>query len=184
MPSPDFGIAAATQLDRLTDYVQARPAIQDVSASFCELRMPVFRYLASMLQNPSVAEELTQEVFVRFLIQLREGKPVRDTRVWIFRVARNLALDYKRGPVKPKSLNYKEVESTAPDPEQLAIKSQLMNQYEQKFARLSRQERHCLELRNEGLVYREIGEILGIRISSVATFLGRAIEKLTAGADS
>jgi RNA polymerase sigma-70 factor (ECF subfamily) len=46
------------------------------------------------------------------------------------------------------------------------------------LSRLSPQERQCLDLRSEGLSYREIGGILGIRIATVATFLARGIQKI------
>jgi len=44
--------------------------------------------------------------------------------------------------------------------------------------RLSLQERQCLNLRAEGLRYREIGEILGIATPTVGEFLRRAIKKM------
>lgn len=182
MPLSDIGIATIPSLERITERPQAEFSAKEVGDVFCELRMPVFRYLASILQNPSLAEELTQEAFVRFLLQVRDGKPIHNVRVWIFRVARNLALDSKRSR-RRLSLLGPSVESIAPSPEQLAMKSEQMNQYEQNLKALSPQERHCFELRNEGLVYREIGEVLGIRVSSVATFISRAIEKLSFGMD-
>jgi RNA polymerase sigma-70 factor (ECF subfamily) len=43
---------------------------------------------------------------------------------------------------------------------------------------LSVQERRCLELRAEGLRYREIAEALSIGSSTVETFLARAIRKI------
>ena len=43
---------------------------------------------------------------------------------------------------------------------------------------LSPQERHCLDLRSEGLCFREIAEVLSIRISTVETFLDRGIRKI------
>ena len=47
-----------------------------------------------------------------------------------------------------------------------------------EIERLSVQQRACLELRAQGLRYREIGEIIGISTSAVGEFLRRAIERL------
>ena len=44
---------------------------------------------------------------------------------------------------------------------------------------LSEQQKQCLFLRAEGFRYREIAEILGVSISTVAESLRRAIRKLT-----
>jgi RNA polymerase sigma-70 factor (ECF subfamily) len=46
------------------------------------------------------------------------------------------------------------------------------------LSRLSMQERQCMELRMEGLRYREIAEVLGTRISSVQSYLVRAVQKV------
>ena len=43
---------------------------------------------------------------------------------------------------------------------------------------LSAQQKQCLYLRAEGFRYREIAEILGVTISTVAESLRRAIKKL------
>ena len=44
--------------------------------------------------------------------------------------------------------------------------------------RIAAVERQCLNLRAEGLRYREIGEILGIATPTVGEFLRRAIKKM------
>jgi len=43
---------------------------------------------------------------------------------------------------------------------------------------LTLQERRCMELRAEGLRYREIAEVLSVRIPTVQTTLDRAIRKI------
>ncbi len=46
------------------------------------------------------------------------------------------------------------------------------------LARLSAQERNCVQLRSHGLRYREIAEVLAIRVPTVQTLLGRAMRKI------
>ena len=53
-----------------------------------------------------------------------------------------------------------------------------MEQLGKAWMTLSPQQRQCLHLRAEGLVYREIAETMHISISSVREFLGRAIARL------
>ena len=43
---------------------------------------------------------------------------------------------------------------------------------------LSSRESQCMQLRAEGLRYREIAEILGVRVPTVQTLLARAVKKL------
>jgi RNA polymerase sigma-70 factor (ECF subfamily) len=49
---------------------------------------------------------------------------------------------------------------------------------------LSEQETECIHLRAEGLRYREIAQILGIGISTVADSLRRALAKLAGERDA
>ena len=49
------------------------------------------------------------------------------------------------------------------------------------LASLSTAERHCLELRAEGLSYKEIAEILDMRMPTLVKYLGRIIQKLVKG---
>ena len=58
------------------------------------------------------------------------------------------------------------------------IERERMKQIGDAWKTLSAQQRQCLYLRAEGLKYREIGEVLGISISTVREFLTRAIGKL------
>jgi RNA polymerase sigma-70 factor, ECF subfamily len=152
----------------------------DISTFFRLHRTSVFRYLYSMLRNRTQAEDLTQETFVRLLTEIKAGKAVHNMRVWIFRVARNLAIDSKRNSRHIGTFMEREICSNELDPEQLAIQQQRESAYLRRLTCLSPQEHHCLELRSEGLPYREIADVLGISISSVRTFLVRAFEKLSA----
>ena len=51
----------------------------------------------------------------------------------------------------------------------------------QALAALSSEERHCLELRAEGLSYQEIAGILEMRLPTLVKYLGRIIQKLVKG---
>ena len=159
-----------------------KPA-HEIGPIFEQLRLPVYRYLLGVLRSPAEAEEITQEAFVRLLEEVQAGRRVREVRTWIFRVARNLAMDLYRQPMKYVTERLADRAAGGRDPEQLAIEQERMRRHEQALARLSSQEHQCLELRLEGLRYREIAAVLGISISSVATFLTRALTKLTERAD-
>jgi RNA polymerase sigma-70 factor (ECF subfamily) len=68
------------------------------------------------------------------------------------------------------------------------IEDRLINEERTKLLRdaishLSTQQKACLELRAQGLRYREIGEIMGISTSTVGEFLRRAIARLREALD-
>ena len=55
----------------------------------------VFRYL-SRIVGPSEASDLTQEVFLRVARSVVPAGGVEVQRAWVFRIARNLALNHRR----------------------------------------------------------------------------------------
>jgi len=159
---------------------------QRVTQIFLELRLPVYYYLMSFLGDAATADDLAQEVFLRLYAHLHRGRPVENVRVWVFRVAHNLAFDERQRHQRLAQFDapaWDEICSVLPDPslnpEQCALQRERLESLHSALHWLSEQERQCLLLRAEGLRYREIGEILGIRTSTVGEFLQRALRKLT-----
>ena len=158
---------------------------QRVTRIFQALRLPVYYYLMAFLGDAAIADDLTQEVFLRLYAHLHRGRPVENVRVWIFRVAHNLAFDERQRHQRLAQLDaptWDEICSVLPDPslnpEQRALQRERLERLHAGLQWLSEQERHCLLLRAEGLRYREIGEILGVASSTVGEFLQRALRKL------
>src|SRR5580700_7966559 len=56
----------------------------------------LFRVAHSILRSRAEAEDVVQDVFVRVLEHRRSLVTVRDMRVWLVRIAWNLAIDRRR----------------------------------------------------------------------------------------
>src|ERR1035437_6458049 len=66
-------------------------------------RGPVVHFLYRMVQNPSVSEELAQEVFLRVYRSRATYEPTAKFTTWLFRIATHLALNWIRDGKKEKS---------------------------------------------------------------------------------
>lgn len=64
----------------------------------------LFRVANSILRNPTEAEDIVQDTFVRVMEHRRALSEVRDTRVWLVRIAWNLALDRRRR-IRPEQMD-------------------------------------------------------------------------------
>lgn len=156
-----------------------------VAEIFELLRDPVYRYLVGMLGDPAEAEDLVQDAFLRLYVHLCDGQHVGNVRAWTYRVAHNLALDHLRRNDHVELLDAvvwdricEKEKHRVPDAELCLLEKERRELFQKAVERLSPQERSCLSLKAEGLTYREIGEVLGLRISTVATFVERGIKKL------
>jgi RNA polymerase sigma-70 factor, ECF subfamily len=158
---------------------------QRVTELFETMRESVYRYLVMVFGNPSEAEEITQEAFLRLLCHLQSGRIVDHVRPWIFRVAHNLAVDMQKGRKFESSLDadgweecYQSREDPDPNPEMRVLQQESFQQLEAALTRLSDQQRQCLILRAQGFRYEEIAKILRITSSNVAQSLRRGLKRV------
>src|SRR5262245_9281569 len=156
---------------------------QKVSELFELLRDPIYRYVRRLIGRRAEAEDLTQETFLRLYDSLQKGQAMGNVRPWLYRVAHNLTIDWLRQQgrleqIEEDTLQIAITVDGAPDAEQRLLVSERRRRLSVALSQHSPQPRHCLFLRAEGLGYREIGEVLGIGTSTVATYLGRAIKRI------
>src|SRR5271163_3497212 len=82
-------------------------------ASLVETYSPLlFRVVHSVLRSRAEAEDVVQDVFVRVLEHRRSLPAVRDMRVWLIRIAWNLAIDRRRR-IRPEQMDQSFAESLA-----------------------------------------------------------------------
>ena len=55
---------------------------------------PVFNFLNRLVKNIQVAEDLTQETFIKAWKNLKSYDQKRSFKTWIFTIAKNTAFDY------------------------------------------------------------------------------------------
>ena len=155
-----------------------------VTAAFEDSRLDVYHYVLRLGLSPAQAQEVTQEVFLRLFLKLREGEEIENTRGWIFRVAHNYGLQVRAKEKGHDVWNpdIDPVPSREANPEQQLLGSEREARLRTALSQLSPQQRQVLHLRAEGLRYREIAETLGLATSTVNEFLRRAIAKLRSAA--
>jgi RNA polymerase sigma-70 factor, ECF subfamily len=152
---------------------------------FRELNAPVFWYLIRIGLRPEEAEDIVQEVFLRLFQRLRERGEQGQMRRWIFRVAHNLAIDQHRQQRRSALKSWQEwvelsarLQDRTSNPEERLLKEEQIAVLDQALGTLTSRQAQCLDLRMEGLSYREIGDRLGVTVSTVAESLKLAIRKL------
>jgi RNA polymerase sigma-70 factor, ECF subfamily len=164
------------------------PSDVDPRASrlFDELRAPVCRYVISLGLSPHDADEVAQETFLRLHRHLAErgARDADNLRGWIFRVAQNLAHDQRRRAVPRATDNLddsteaRQAVDTQAGPEQQLLQDERLARVHAAMRLLPPRQQQCLRLRAEGLRYREIAEVLGVGISTVAESIHQALGRL------
>jgi RNA polymerase sigma-70 factor (ECF subfamily) len=162
---------------------------EEVVFLFEQLRVPVLRYVLSFGIPVPDGEEIIQEVFLALFRHLRQGKSRLNLQGWIFRVAHNSALKHRsRARRYSQQFSYLPAFSEAPADSALGPEERLeATERRQRLLAVVRalpeQDQRCLSLRAEGLRYREIADVLGMSLGSVANALARSLARLTRAAD-
>lgn len=180
------GNGSADSLALDNPVAQRRESLEDqIVHAFEQWRDAIYRYLVVAGGNPAEAEEIAQECFVRLFQTLHAGKPVEHTQRWLFRVAHNLLIDHARR-TQPRSASASEVahviedrRDPQPNPEQRLLQDERLAQMHHALRGLTTLQRNCIHLRAEGFRHREIAEILGISMDSVADALRRGLTRLS-----
>lgn len=153
-------------------------ATRETEDLFAENRDGLLRYLRHHVGDLAVAEDLAQESFIRYYQARCLGEEIEQPRAWLYRVAHNLLVDFGRKK-RPDLLDEEgwlrlagQASTSSAGLEARAELSTL------PWERLTGVEMECLRLRSEGLKFREVGEVLGISISTVASYVARAVRKL------
>jgi RNA polymerase sigma-70 factor (ECF subfamily) len=158
----------------------ARPAV-DPAELVDTYSTLLFRIAYSVLRSRPEAEDVVQDVFIRVLEHRLTLSTVRDMRVWLVRIAWNLALDRKRRK-RPEQLdeNFAKSLASGTRPADAAmVEAQRFEVTLREVEKLPKAERHVLLLSAlEELSTVEIAGVLGRSESAVRGLLSRARARL------
>ena len=141
----------------------------------------LFRVAHSVLRSRAEAEDVVQDVFVRILEHRRSLTAVRDMRVWLVRVAWNLAIDRRRR-IRPEQFDEgfaEELVARNLPADEALTEAQRLRAVVRELERLPKSERDVLLLSVvEELGTAEMAEVLGRSESAVRALLFRARTRL------
>jgi RNA polymerase sigma factor (sigma-70 family) len=158
---------------------------EDFTMVFNETYAGLCRFLECLLGgHTGLAQELAQESFLRLYKLGNDAPPAREARFWLYRVARNLALN-EMSKTRTRSRLLSAVAQVfkrqTPGPEENLERHERRSVLLTLLNSLPEGQRAALLLREqEEMSYREIARILNITESKVKTDIFRARTQLRA----
>jgi RNA polymerase sigma factor (sigma-70 family) len=148
-------------------------------------RDDVYAYVATLLRDPSLAEDVTATAFERAYRHRRSFAPRRGSpRAWLFGIARNAALDELRRRKRSGSLVREISSADERSPAELAEVALRRTSVREALARLSARERDLVALKfHAGLTNSELAHVLRTSETNAGTMLHRTIQKLREACD-
>jgi RNA polymerase sigma-70 factor (ECF subfamily) len=143
----------------------------------------VFRAARSIVHDPALAEDITQETFLRLYKNQHSITDDEMLRPWLIRVAINVAKNTIRGNIRANTRdeNYvKETGETAVPSVEIDYEEYAgVNEIYRALNKIKEPLRSCLMLKQQGLSYKEIAGSLDLNESSIGTFIARARQEFT-----
>jgi RNA polymerase sigma-70 factor (ECF subfamily) len=155
---------------------------------------PVFSLVFRMVRDRTIAEDLSQDTFIKVLNHIDRYRPEFKFSSWLFKIANNVAIDHLRKRQldtismhgSPHASTAAEIEASSfdlPDQSESALDEmearELGSSIEKAIAQLRPEYRSCILLRHvEGRSYEEIAATLDLPLGTVKTFIHRARHQL------
>lgn len=155
---------------------------------------PIFSLVFRMVRDRELAEDLTQETFIKALNALDSYRPEYKFSSWIFKIANNASIDHlRRRELDTLSLDGSPSAETPDAVEATALQvgtkaespldeleaREVGKAIEIAIGKLRPEYRSCILLRHvEGLAYEEIAESMNLPLGTVKTYIHRARNEL------
>jgi RNA polymerase sigma-70 factor (family 1) len=168
-------------------YLQRRIARHDDQQAYKDLFTTLYSYLfqfaRTLVKEREAAEEIVSDVFIKVWEKRKDLENIDNLKVYLYVTTRNKAFNYldkqRRFDTDPIDDVQVELTSVYLDPEQLMITADMLALIQRAIDRLPPKCRIIFRLvKEDGLKYREVAEILDISVKTVENQLAIALHKI------
>ncbi|OGU12493.1 MAG: hypothetical protein A2X61_02550 [Ignavibacteria bacterium GWB2_35_12] len=136
----------------------------------------VHAYCLRILNNNEQAEDIFQEVFIRFFQKIKSNYPDTNVPGYLIKIARNLCLNYKRDKVNTISIQENDVYF---EPGKSFENSELLDLITTALELLDFEYKEAFVMREyDGLSYNEIAEVTNTTVTNAKSRVFRAKQKI------
>ena len=138
----------------------------------------VFRTARAVVRDSGLAEDVTQEVFLRLYRNLDSTPGEELLRAWLLRVTLNVARNTLRGQSRSIARDSEYQKSTvegwfAAAPQEDYERRVALEEARRALDKVKEPMRSCLLLKQQGLSYREIATTLSLKETNVGSLIAR-----------
>jgi RNA polymerase sigma-70 factor (ECF subfamily) len=153
-----------------------------------EYRRPVIGHVYRLVRDIAIAEELSQEVFLR-VYRTRDYQPTAKFRSWLFRIATNLALNWLRDhryevchqrlDHLPAQYRLREPRARTPNMEEYLLRDVRLAEVRAAIQELPANHRAAVLMHKyQELDYVEMARVMNCSVPAIKSLLFRAYESL------
>jgi RNA polymerase sigma-70 factor (ECF subfamily) len=150
----------------------------------------LYQFALAIIKTREPAEEIVEDVFIR-IWQQREGLPsIRNLRVYLYTATKNTALNYlskkaRDSITEPFDHIQIELNGSSITPEQILITAEMYEKIQKAVEALPPRCKMIFKLvREDGLRYKEIAEILNISVNTIDVQMAIAVKRIASALEA
>ncbi len=149
----------------------------------------LIHFAISLIRSNEIAEELVEDVFVRIWANRKQCNEIENIAVYLYVAVKNKALNAlskktKELVIAPFDYLDSSVNEFAPDPYNLLITTEMTNRMNRAIDALPPRCKMIFKLvREDGLRYKEVAEILNISVNTIDVQMAIAVKKICLALD-
>lgn len=176
--------AAEVLMNSVREMVQAAQAPPSFDEAFTLHHRAVFRAAYALVRDAGLAEDVTQEVFIKLYEHIGSLRDESHVRPWLLRVASNTALNTirSRGRAGVREEEFAAAATVGAEPVGIEADYERRTEIEEArraLAQVKEPMRSCLLLKQQGLSYREIAQALDLNEANVGSLIARGRKEFT-----
>jgi RNA polymerase sigma-70 factor (ECF subfamily) len=128
-----------------------------------------------MVNDSDIASDVVQEVFIYLHQKLLDGIEIFHMRSWLYKATFNKCVDHLR---KQKKFVGIDLAGDMANEEVATDEADTKTKIVQALEKLSEKEKILVVAYSEGLTYKEMAELTGIKFNSIGKTLARTLKKM------
>jgi RNA polymerase sigma-70 factor (family 1) len=144
----------------------------------------LYRFALAIVKTKESAEEITEDVFIKIWQQKESLTSIKNLRVYLYTATKNTSLNYlsrkaRENIVHPFDHINIELSGSILTPEQIMITTEMYNKIQQAVEALPPRCKMIFKLiREDGLKYKEVSDILNISVNTIDVQMAIAVKKI------
>lgn len=144
----------------------------------------LFHFAYALVKSREAAEEVVEDVFIRFWNQGAEISQINNLRIYLYTATKNTALNYlakkaRESIVEPFDDIDIALAESAISPEQIMISAETYQHIRKAVESLPPRCKMIFKLvREDGLKYKEVAEVLNISINTIDAQIAIAVKRI------
>jgi RNA polymerase sigma-70 factor (ECF subfamily) len=172
-----------SDINRLFSFTVTESSEAAYKALFGALYPSLFRFAICLLHSREQAEEVASDVMIRLWQGRNEFSAIENIKMYALVMTRNLSLNLIKKNARTRVIPLDDMESETtqygPTPEQLMVNTQLRSNLQHAIQGLPPRTRLVFKLiKEDGLSYKQVSELLNISVRTVDAHLVSAMRKL------